>query len=149
MANRVLVGNRSAGGYGLYVSRPSNNVLTCASDKLSFSTNHDETGGNFISNGQFQSVPVSGGVGADPVVSSENLVASSGTATISYQNYASTTVLVWGSKASPQAAAKQLGDNFYGYGTPTSTSVTLTNSGTQSSTVRSVAFNMLSSVSLF
>ena len=29
MANRVLMGNRSSGGYGLYVSKAHSNVLTC------------------------------------------------------------------------------------------------------------------------
>ena len=29
MANRVLLGNRATGGYGLYVSKSNSNVLTC------------------------------------------------------------------------------------------------------------------------
>ena len=37
MTERVLAGNRSAGGYGLYVSRPTENVLTCTGDELMFS----------------------------------------------------------------------------------------------------------------
>ena len=38
MANRVLLGNRSTGGYGLYVSESGQNVLTCSKDKLLFFT---------------------------------------------------------------------------------------------------------------
>jgi hypothetical protein len=151
MANRILAGNRTAGGYGLYVSRPGNDVLTCASDKMAFSTNHDETGGNFISAGYFLTVPVSGGVGADPVISSENVIAAGATENPTYQSYASSTVMVWGSKASIPTAGqiRDQGDNFYGYGTPTSTTVAITNSGDLSTTVRSVTFNMLSGLNLF
>ena len=57
MANRVLIGKRSAGGYGLYVSRLTSNVLDCANDKLLFNTNSGETGSNFVSAGHFQLVP--------------------------------------------------------------------------------------------
>ena len=34
MANRVLLGNRSTGGYGAYVSKAGHNVLTCARKEL-------------------------------------------------------------------------------------------------------------------
>ena len=36
MANRVLLGNRSSGGYGLYISKPGQNVLTCSKTQLIF-----------------------------------------------------------------------------------------------------------------
>ena len=36
MANRVLLGNRSAGGYGLYVSKSGNNVIDTANENLLF-----------------------------------------------------------------------------------------------------------------
>lgn len=36
MANRLLLGNRSSGGYGLYISRPGTNVLTCDKKDLIF-----------------------------------------------------------------------------------------------------------------
>ena len=36
MANRVLAGNRSDGGYGLYVSKANSNVLTCDKKDLLF-----------------------------------------------------------------------------------------------------------------
>lgn len=38
MANRVLLGQRGS-QYGLFVSRPGSDVLTCANDELLFSTN--------------------------------------------------------------------------------------------------------------
>ena len=36
MANRVLIGNRSTGGYGLYVSKANSNVLDCDKKELLF-----------------------------------------------------------------------------------------------------------------
>ena len=36
MANRVLIGNRATGGYGLYVSKADSDVLTCDQDELLF-----------------------------------------------------------------------------------------------------------------
>ena len=36
MANRILIGNRATGGYGMYVSKPGSDVLTCAPKDLLF-----------------------------------------------------------------------------------------------------------------
>ena len=81
MANRVLVGDRTTGGYGLYVSRLTSNVLDCANDKLMFNTNSGETGSNFFSAGHFQLVPVSGGTGSSaPVTTSTTTVSANSTA---------------------------------------------------------------------
>ena len=44
MGNRVLLGNRSTGGYGLYVSKEGQNVLTCASKELVFDSRAHRTG---------------------------------------------------------------------------------------------------------
>ena len=44
MANRVLLGNRSTGGYGLYVSKEGQNVLTCAAKELLFDSRAHRTG---------------------------------------------------------------------------------------------------------
>tara|TARA_B100001778_G_C18558923_1_gene616802 strand:- start:877 stop:1383 length:507 start_codon:yes stop_codon:yes gene_type:complete len=44
MANRVLLGNRSTGGYGLYVSKEGQNVLTCADKELIFDSRANRTG---------------------------------------------------------------------------------------------------------
>ena len=101
MANRVLAGNRSSGGYGLYVSRPgNNNVLNCANDKLMFNTNSGETGSSFFSAGHFQAVPVSGGTGGTaPTVSSSTTISAGATATPTYQNFASTKLMLWGISA--------------------------------------------------
>ena len=49
MANRILMGNRATGGYGLYVSEPGADVLTCGHDDLTFWTDSGETGSNFVS----------------------------------------------------------------------------------------------------
>ena len=44
MANRVLLGNRSTGGYGLYVSKANSNVLTCARKELLFDASQPRAG---------------------------------------------------------------------------------------------------------
>ena len=44
MANRVLAGDRSDGGYGLYVSKANSNVLTCDKKDLLFDSTQ-KTGG--------------------------------------------------------------------------------------------------------
>ena len=151
MANRVLIGNRATGGYGLYVSRLTSNVLTCASDKLLFSTDHGETGSNFVTKGHFQAVPVSGGVGSNaPVTSSTSTIAASGTATASYQNIASTLIMLWGSSPSLTGAGEGSSvSQTYTYSSLGSTSATLTNNGNASRTIRNIAFNLLSTSALF
>ena len=144
MANRVLLGNRSAGGYGLYVSRLTSNVLDCANDKLMFNTNSGETGSNFFSAGHFQLVPVSGGTGSSaPVTTSTTTVSANSTATASYQNYASSTVLMWGVSAPISTPGT------YAYSSIGSTSATLTNTNASSRSITSVAFNLLNSAALF
>ena len=144
MANRVLLGNRSTGGYGLYVSRLTSNVLDCANDKLMFNTNSGETGSNFVSAGHFQLVPVSGGTGSNaPVTTSTTTVSANSTATASYQNYASSTVLMWGVSAPISTPGT------YAYSSIGSTSATLTNTNASSRSITSVAFNLLNSAALF
>ena len=144
MANRVLLGNRSTGGYGLYVSRLTSNVLDCANDKLMFNTNSGETGSNFFSAGHFQLVPVSGGTGSSaPVTTSTTTVSANSTATASYQNYASSTVLMWGVSAPISTPGT------YAYSSIGSTSATLTNTNASSRSITSVAFNLLISAALF
>ena len=44
MANRVLLGNRSTGGYGLYVSKANSNVLTCDRKELLFDSSQKRAG---------------------------------------------------------------------------------------------------------
>ena len=53
MANRVLIGNRSSGGYGIYVSKSGSDVLTCDVDDLIFSS-LDSTSSPFASKGVVQ-----------------------------------------------------------------------------------------------
>ena len=151
MANRVLIGNRATGGYGLYVSRLTSNVLNCANDKLLFNTDHGETGSNFRSKGQFQAVPVSGGVGSNaPVTSRTDTIAASATASPPYVNIANTQIMLWGS--SPELTGAGGGSNIsqtFTYSSLGSTSATLTNNGSASRTIRSVVFNLLSTDALF
>ena len=42
--NRVLMGNRSTGGYGLYVSKSGSNVLNCARKDLLFDASQSRAG---------------------------------------------------------------------------------------------------------
>ena len=152
MANRVLAGNRSTGGYGFYVSRLTSDVLDCASDKLMFNTNSAETGSSFFSAGHFQVVPVSGGVGSTaPVTSATPLVVAAGaTASPTYVNIASTQIMLWGS--SPEGAGAGEGEDrneTYTYSSLGSLSATLTNNGSESRSIRTVTFNMLSALALF
>ena len=44
MANRVLAGNRATGGYGLYVSKADEDVLTCDRKKLLFDSSQKRAG---------------------------------------------------------------------------------------------------------
>ena len=86
MANRILLGNRSTGGYGLYVSKPGANVLTCGVDDLIFST-LDSTSTPFSAAGIHQTVPFSGGTGTTaPDVVNDFTLSGSGTSTISFQD---------------------------------------------------------------
>ena len=147
MANRVLAGNRATGGQGIYVSRPGNNVLDCANDKLMLNTNSGETGSSFFSAGHFQVVPVSGGVGSTaPTVSSSTTISGGATATPTYQNIASTKLMLWGISAPIPNTANA---GTFAYSSIGSTSVTLTNSASVSRTVTNLSFNLLSTSALF
>ena len=44
MANRVLMGNRSTGGFGAYVSKANNNVLNCDRKQLLFDSSQARAG---------------------------------------------------------------------------------------------------------
>ena len=85
MANRILIGNRSTGGYGLYVSEPSANVLDCGQGDLTFWTDSGETGSSFISKGIHQTVPWSGGTSSTAPTVVNNITISAGsTASLTY-----------------------------------------------------------------
>ena len=67
MANRILVGSRATGGYGLYVSKSGEDVLVCDKEDLSFWTDHAESGNSFVSKGLHQLIPTSVSAGGVPV----------------------------------------------------------------------------------
>ena len=97
MANRVLIGNRATGGYGLYVSEPGADVLTAAHDDLTFWTDSGETGSNFVSKGIHQTVPWSGGTGSTaPVVSNSVSISAGATASLTYTNLGADPFLLGG-----------------------------------------------------
>ena len=57
MANRVLLGNRATGGYGLYVSKATKDVLTCSKDDLIFDSTQKIGGtGEIYAGGKSSSV---------------------------------------------------------------------------------------------
>jgi len=86
MANRILLGNRATGGYGLYVSKSGANVLNCGVDDLLFST-LDSTSTPFSANGVHQTVPFSGGTGSTaPDVINDFTLAGSGTSSVSFED---------------------------------------------------------------
>jgi hypothetical protein len=86
MANRVLLGNRTSGGYGLYVSKPGANVLDCDIEDLTFST-LDSTSSPFAANGIHQTVPFSGGTGTTaPTVLNDFTLSAGATSTVSFQD---------------------------------------------------------------
>ena len=97
MANRILIGNRATGGYGLYVSEPGADVLTAAHDDLTFWTDSGETGSNFVSKGIHQTVPWSGGTGSTaPVVSNSVAISAGATASLTYTNLGADPFLLGG-----------------------------------------------------
>ena len=57
--NRVLAGNRSTGGYGLYVSKANSNVLTCDRKDLLFDSSQ-KRGGEVYAGGSQSSLSNSG-----------------------------------------------------------------------------------------
>ena len=86
MANRVLIGNRSSGGYGIYVSKSGSDVLTSDVDDLIFSS-LDSTSTPFAANGVLQTVPFSGGSGGtEPTVKNDFDYNDTSGHTISFQD---------------------------------------------------------------
>ena len=85
MANRVLLGKgtraRGTSNYGLWISRPGKDVLTCSDDQLIFDT---DKGGTADIKGLFQLQVVSG-VGEGQATSGS--LAANTSATISYTNF--------------------------------------------------------------
>ena len=86
MANRILIGNRATGGYGLYVSKSGEDVATCNKSDLYFWTENEESGSNFVGYGPLQTVPISGGATSAPVESTTINISSSSTASLSFQD---------------------------------------------------------------
>ena len=148
MANRVLVGNRATGGYGLYVSESAQNVLTCSKDKLLFYTDSGETGSSFVTKGMHQAVPFSGGTGSTaPVTKNTVNLSSASTASLSYQNLGSNNFLYTAKnyQSNANTSSFEQGANFTSVG---ATGATINRLGTgQSYDV--VVFKKLSSNALY
>lgn len=107
MANRILIGNRATGGYGLYVSKSGEDVATCNKSDLYFWTESEESGANFVGYGPLQTVPISGGTTSAPVESVSINISSSSTASLSFQDIVADgdDVLIMGGNAHPTSSS--------------------------------------------
>ena len=118
MANRVLLGNRSTGGYGVYVSKANSNVLTCDDKDLLLSSNQKVSG----------AMPVYAGGSQSSLSSSLNFLTTSSKDDLGYiplviTNEVENRVWNWGAKTSG-AADIQLCQNNVSFFTYTSSTLT-------------------------
>ena len=88
MANRVLLGKgtsaRGTSNYGLWISRPGKDVLTCSDDELIFDT---DTGASADIKGLFQLQRVSVVSGVANGIATSGSIAANTSATISYSDF--------------------------------------------------------------
>lgn len=148
MANRVLLGNRATGGYGMYVSEAGQNVLTCNKSKLLFYTDSGETGSSFVAKGTHQAVPFSGGTGSTaPVTKNTVNLSSASSASLSYQNLGSSNFLYTAKNSQSNASNSDFerGANFSSVG---ATSATINRLG-NGDTYDVVVFKKLSTNALY
>ena len=96
MANRILIGNRETGGYGLYVSKSGADVLDCDKANLSFWTDHGESGNAFVAKGYHQLVPTSVSSGGVPVESATINLSQNATAALTYENLGEDVMIMGG-----------------------------------------------------
>jgi hypothetical protein len=118
MANRVLLGNRSTGGYGVYVSKANSNVLTCDDKDLLLSSNAKVSG----------AMPVYAGGSQSSLSSSLNFLTTSSKDNLGYiplviTNEVENRIWNWGAKTSG-AADIQLCQNNVSFFTYTSSTLT-------------------------
>jgi len=118
MANRVLIGNRSSGGYGLYVSKANSNVLNCDDKDLLFSSNQKVSGAMPVYAGGSQS-SLSGSLNFLTTGSKDNL----GYIPLVITSENENRVWNWGAKTSG-AADIQLNQNNVSMFTYTSSTIT-------------------------
>lgn len=149
MANRILLGNRTTGGYGLYISEPGNNVIDCAKDKLSFWTDSGETGTTFVSKGIHQTIPFSGGTGTTAPTTVTTVTLTDGaTASQSHTNIGADTFVL----SSRADTATQASSTTFSQGSFSSslaaTGFTLNSEGT-GATFTVAVFKKLSSAGLY
>ena len=98
MANRILVGSRATGGYGLYVSKSGEPVDTCAKGDLSFWTDHGESGNAFVAKGYHQLIPTSVSSGGVPVEIGSVTVSANVTVSATWQNLGEDVMVIGGTK---------------------------------------------------
>ncbi len=126
MANRILIGNRATGGYGLYVSRSGEDVATCNKSDLYFWTENEESGSNFVGYGPLQTVPISGGATSAPVESTTIDISSSSTASLSFQDLVADgdDVLIMSGNAHPTSRTGQPQQKGIKFTSPSATGAT-------------------------
>jgi hypothetical protein len=99
MANRILVGSRTTGGYGLYISKSGEDVLVCDEEDLSFWTDHAESGNSFVSKGLHQLVPTSVSSGGVPVETGSISVSANVAGSAAWQNLGEDVMVIGGTKS--------------------------------------------------
>ena len=98
MANRILVGSRTTGGYGLYVSKSGADVLTCAKGDLSFWTDHGESGNAFVAKGFHQLIPTAVSSGGVPTETGAITVSANVAGSATWQNLGEDVMVIGGTK---------------------------------------------------
>jgi hypothetical protein len=150
MANRLIIGKstntnlgHSGGKFGLYISRPGDDITTCTKDQLVFNTDNAGAVAGAIDVGQFQIVPISGGTNASTNVT----VASGSTATISTEDLGTGNLLYTdfqGAYTSLDDFAQTLNGDYTG-----TTSGTISNTGDTSITATISVIKGFSTLALF
>ena len=157
MANRILLGKstnsnlgHSSGEFGLYISRPGDDVTNCTKDQLIFNTDNVGSVSGAIDLGQFQVVPTSG-TNATASVS----VNASSTATVSHANLGTGNLLLTNNSfASSDLTGQSPTSNvttsrFGNAGFTGTTSGTLSNGGNASATFTVAVIRGFLTTSLF
>ena len=154
MANRVLMGKgtsaRGTSNYGLWVSRPGKDVLTCSDDELIFDT---DKGGSADIKGlfQLQSVSVVSGV-ANGQAESGSLAANA-SATISYTNFSWNfgVVPIFGSTFSTTGSGSgtQFSGQSFRINTISTSGVNITNTSAEAQIFKFSVIPKFSSLALF
>jgi hypothetical protein len=141
MANRVLLGEKNS-LYGLYISRPGKNVLTCTEDELIF--NMDDGAAGTIK-GLFQLQPVTG-----TSASATTSVSAGATATVSITNLGWTNgIIPYALGAIGTGSSNASANMNFNIGSFSNTGISITNTTSSASSITVAASPRLFSGALF